>query len=86
MLTLALILVVIFGIFFFARRLDNIKPKGIDTTGLVYNDTQTNNPRTNSDAAFHKDIRIIRGWVQFFGWVVIISIVVSIIAGLVSIS
>lgn len=32
---------------------------------------------------FHNDIKIIRRWVQFFGWVTIIGIVISVIAGIV---
>lgn len=36
-----------------------------------------------SDDDFRKDVRIIRGWVQFFGWLTIIAIVITALAYLV---
>lgn len=38
---------------------------------------------SNKNCNFHHDIKIIRRWIQFFGWVTVVGLVISVIAGIV---
>lgn len=54
-----------------------------DILGVSGSNTEQIEPQTiMSKEDCYKDIRTIRRWVQFFGWLTIVSIVVSIIVAL----
>lgn len=60
--------------------------QGNDVTGALgsnYTSKKVTNTAELSKNDISKDIKIIRRWVQFFGWVTIIGIVISVIAGIV---
>lgn len=54
-----------------------------DILGVSGSNTEPIEPQTIlSKDDCYKDIRTIRRWVQFFGWLTIVSIVISIIVAL----
>lgn len=62
--------------------LDNKDNAVVNALGLDNVSKQAVNSVEISENNMQNDIKIIRQWVQFFGWVTIIGIVISVIAGI----
>lgn len=59
------------------------KLKQISQEGVAFNARGNELHTTISDESnFRQDIKIIRQWVQFFGWVTVVGLVISVIAGI----